>query len=136
MDLNPPELFSNLHTVRLDHNSLTSFSGLIHLPHIQVGMSVSVRILIIKAVINLPLLSEQDLSLNYNHIESVLPRQKIPNLTSKQILYNKVHSSGYGKQRPLKGKGYTLLFYSNISFNHYCVCFHLFSVATKLEGLY
>lgn len=63
---------------------------------------------------NLPLLFEQDLSLNYNHIESVLPRQKIPNLTNKQILYNKVHSSGYGKQRPLKGKGYTLFLYYNI----------------------
>ncbi|TNM95424.1 hypothetical protein fugu_016507 [Takifugu bimaculatus] len=81
VDLNPPELFSSLHTVRLDHNNLTSFSGLVHLPHIR------------------------DLSLNYNHIESVLPKQKIPNLTNKQILYNKVHSSGYGKQRSLKGKG-------------------------------
>lgn len=39
VDLNPPELFSNLHTVRLDNNNLTSFSGLIHLPNIQVWMS-------------------------------------------------------------------------------------------------
>ncbi|CAG10553.1 unnamed protein product [Tetraodon nigroviridis] len=75
------ELFSNLRTVRLDHNHLTSFSGLIHLPSVRY------------------------LSLNYNHVESILPRQKIPHLTNKQILYNKVHSSGYGKQRPPKGLG-------------------------------
>uniref|UniRef100_H3C5I0 Leucine rich repeat containing 9 n=1 Tax=Tetraodon nigroviridis TaxID=99883 RepID=H3C5I0_TETNG len=42
VDLSPPELFSNLRTVRLDHNHLTSFSGLIHLPSVRVSMSQSV----------------------------------------------------------------------------------------------
>lgn len=70
--------------------------------------SMNVRILSIKAPVNLPLFFGQDLSLNYNHIESILPKQKIHNLTNKQMLYNKVHSSGYGKQRPPRGKGYTV----------------------------
>uniref|UniRef100_A0A3Q2T1F8 Leucine rich repeat containing 9 n=1 Tax=Fundulus heteroclitus TaxID=8078 RepID=A0A3Q2T1F8_FUNHE len=36
VDLCPPDLFINLRSVNLDHNNLTSFSGLIHLPNIKV----------------------------------------------------------------------------------------------------
>ncbi|GLD62379.1 leucine-rich repeat-containing protein 9-like protein, partial [Lates japonicus] len=80
VDLSPADLFSSLRSVNLDHNNLTSFSGLIYLPNIKA------------------------LCLNYNHIESILPRQKTQaHLTNRQILYSKVHSSGYGQQSPSKG---------------------------------
>nr|XP_046268045.1 leucine-rich repeat-containing protein 9 isoform X2 [Scatophagus argus] len=82
VDLCPPDWFCNLRSVNLDHNNLTSFSGLIYLPNIKA------------------------LCLNYNHIESILPRQKT-HLTNRQILYSKVHSSGYGQQNPSKLKGET-----------------------------
>ncbi|XP_053191128.1 leucine-rich repeat-containing protein 9 [Scomber japonicus] len=78
VDLSPADLFSSLRSVNLDHNNLTSFSGLIYLPNIKA------------------------LCLNYNHIESILPRQKT-HLTNRQLLYSKVHSSGYGQQNPSKG---------------------------------
>ncbi|XP_054653543.1 leucine-rich repeat-containing protein 9 isoform X2 [Dunckerocampus dactyliophorus] len=78
VDLSPTDLFCNLQSVNLDHNSLTFFSGLIHLPSIKV------------------------LYLNYNRIESILPRQKTF-LTNRQMLHNKVHSSGYGQQSLCKG---------------------------------
>uniref|UniRef100_A0A8C5DYF8 Leucine rich repeat containing 9 n=1 Tax=Gouania willdenowi TaxID=441366 RepID=A0A8C5DYF8_GOUWI len=73
VDLTPTDLFSNLHSVTLDHNNLTSFSGLVKLPNIKI------------------------LSLNHNRIESIFPKKKA-HLTKRQILHNKVHSSGYGKQ--------------------------------------
>ncbi|XP_030574901.1 leucine-rich repeat-containing protein 9 isoform X2 [Archocentrus centrarchus] len=79
VDLSPPDLFCNLRCINLDHNNLTSFSGLIHLPNVKA------------------------LCLNYNHIESVLPRQKPQgHLTSRQILYSKVPSSGYSQQSTSK----------------------------------
>uniref|UniRef100_A0A3B3D7C6 Leucine rich repeat containing 9 n=1 Tax=Oryzias melastigma TaxID=30732 RepID=A0A3B3D7C6_ORYME len=79
VDLSPPELFCNLCSINLDHNHLTSFSGLIHLPNLKA------------------------LSLNYNHIESILPKHKIQApLTNRQILHSRVHSSGYGQQSPGK----------------------------------
>ncbi|XP_061700025.1 leucine-rich repeat-containing protein 9 isoform X2 [Syngnathoides biaculeatus] len=78
VDLSPTDLFFNLHSINLDHNNLTCFSGLIHLPNIKV------------------------LCLNYNRIESILPRQKTF-LTNRQMLHNKVHSSGYGQQSLCKG---------------------------------
>ncbi|KAF3844873.1 hypothetical protein F7725_008036 [Dissostichus mawsoni] len=82
VDLSPADLFCSLRSVNLDHNNLTSFSGLIYLPNIKA------------------------LCLNYNHIESILPRQKTQApLTNRQILYSKVHSSGYGQPAHLKGKG-------------------------------
>ncbi|XP_053088423.1 leucine-rich repeat-containing protein 9 isoform X1 [Pangasianodon hypophthalmus] len=75
VDLAPAELFVNLHSVNLERNNLTSFSGLVYLPNVKV------------------------LCLNYNHIESILPRQKThTHLSSRQQLYQKVHSSGYGQQ--------------------------------------
>ncbi|KAM8915276.1 leucine-rich repeat-containing protein 9 isoform 2-T2 [Spinachia spinachia] len=82
VDLFPDDLFCGLRSVNLDHNNLTSFSGLIYLPNIKA------------------------LCLNYNHIESILPRQKTSqaSLTNRQILYSKVHSSGYGQHNPSKGK--------------------------------
>ncbi|XP_038584816.1 leucine-rich repeat-containing protein 9 isoform X3 [Micropterus salmoides] len=84
VDLSPADLFCSLRSVNLDHNNLTSFTGLIYLPNIKA------------------------LCLNYNHIESILPRQKTQaHLTNRQILYSKVHSSGYGQQTPYKGKGET-----------------------------
>uniref|UniRef100_A0AAV2JHC5 Leucine-rich repeat-containing protein 9 n=1 Tax=Knipowitschia caucasica TaxID=637954 RepID=A0AAV2JHC5_KNICA len=79
VDLSPADLFENLRSVSLDHNNLTSFSGLIYLPNLK------------------------SLNLNYNHIESIMPRLKTQaHLTNRQILYNKVHSSGYGQQAPTK----------------------------------
>ncbi|KAM9842946.1 leucine-rich repeat-containing protein 9 [Aulostomus maculatus] len=78
VDLSPSEMFVNLQSVNLDHNNLTSFSGLIYLPNIKA------------------------LCLNYNHIESILPRQKT-HLTNRQMLHSKVHSSGYGKQNLSRG---------------------------------
>nr|XP_061824855.1 leucine-rich repeat-containing protein 9-like isoform X4 [Nerophis lumbriciformis] len=78
VDMSPTDLFFNLQSVNLDHNSLICFSGLIHLPNIKV------------------------LYLNYNHIESIMPRQKTF-LTNRQMLHNKVHSSGYGQQTLCKG---------------------------------
>ncbi|KAK2853136.1 hypothetical protein Q7C36_008337 [Tachysurus vachellii] len=75
VDLAPAELFVSLRSVNLERNNLTSFSGLINLPNVKV------------------------LYLNYNHIKSVLPRQKThTQLSNKQQLYQKVHSSGYGQQ--------------------------------------
>ncbi|KAG8561130.1 hypothetical protein GDO81_015257 [Engystomops pustulosus] len=75
VDLVPVDQFRNIHTVNLENNNLTSFSGLIFLPHVKI------------------------LYLNYNHIESILPRQKSQNhLTNRQILHQKVNSSGYGQQ--------------------------------------
>uniref|UniRef100_A0A8C2F6D9 Leucine rich repeat containing 9 n=1 Tax=Cyprinus carpio TaxID=7962 RepID=A0A8C2F6D9_CYPCA len=75
VDLAPADLFSNLRSINLDHNNLTSFSGLVFLPNIKV------------------------LSLNYNHIESILPRQKVQShMSNKQILHHKVSSSGYGQE--------------------------------------
>ncbi|KAG7238506.1 hypothetical protein INR49_030779 [Caranx melampygus] len=80
VDLSPADLFSSLRSVNLDHNNLTCFSGLIYLPNIKA------------------------LCLNYNHIESILPRPKTQaHLTNRQILYNKVHSSGYGQHTSSKG---------------------------------
>uniref|UniRef100_A0A8B9JS32 Leucine-rich repeat-containing protein 9-like n=1 Tax=Astyanax mexicanus TaxID=7994 RepID=A0A8B9JS32_ASTMX len=74
VDLVPADLFVNLRCVNLERNNLTSFSGLIYLPNITA------------------------LCLNYNHIESVLPRQKTQTHHSlRQPPYHKVSSSGYGQ---------------------------------------
>ncbi|XP_043372598.1 leucine-rich repeat-containing protein 9 isoform X4 [Dermochelys coriacea] len=79
VDLVPADQFRNVCNVNLQNNNLTSFSGLIFLPNVKI------------------------LCLNYNHIESVLPRQKPQNhLTNRQQLYQKVTSSGYGQQGPSK----------------------------------
>ncbi|XP_021103662.1 leucine-rich repeat-containing protein 9 isoform X2 [Heterocephalus glaber] len=75
VDLIPVDQFRNLCNVNLQNNNLTSFSGLIYLPNVKV------------------------LCLNYNHIESIIPKLKPHNhLTNKQMLYQKVPSSGYGQQ--------------------------------------
>ncbi|KAM4013887.1 leucine-rich repeat-containing protein 9 isoform 2-T5 [Anomaloglossus baeobatrachus] len=75
VDLAPADQFRNIHTVNLENNNLTSFSGLVFLTHVKT------------------------LYLNYNHIESILPRQKSQNpLTNRQMLHQKVNSSGYGQQ--------------------------------------
>ncbi|XP_029982636.1 leucine-rich repeat-containing protein 9-like isoform X2 [Sphaeramia orbicularis] len=80
VDLTPAELFCNLRSVNLNHNNLTSFSGLIYLPNVK------------------------HLCLNYNQIESILPKRKTrAHLTNRQILHNKVRSSGYGQQGQSKG---------------------------------
>ncbi|XP_054827925.1 leucine-rich repeat-containing protein 9 [Eublepharis macularius] len=79
IDLMPPDQFKNIYSVNLQNNNLTSFSGLIFLPNIKV------------------------LCLNYNHIESILPRQKHQNhLSNRQLLHQKVTSSGYGQQGAYK----------------------------------
>ncbi|KAK1791307.1 hypothetical protein P4O66_013319, partial [Electrophorus voltai] len=79
VDLAPADLFGNLRCINLEHNNLTSFSGLVYLPSVKA------------------------LCLNYNHIESILPRQKAQtHLSSRQVLYQKVHSSGYGQQNHSK----------------------------------
>ncbi|XP_051003310.1 leucine-rich repeat-containing protein 9 [Acomys russatus] len=75
VDLIPIDHFRNVTNVNLQNNNLTSFSGLIYLPNVKV------------------------LSLNYNHIESIMPRLKPQtHLSSRQLLYQKVPSSGYGQQ--------------------------------------
>ncbi|OCT68507.1 leucine-rich repeat-containing protein 9 isoform X2 [Xenopus laevis] len=80
IDLVPADHFRNVQTVNLENNSLTSFSGLIFLPNIK------------------------NLYLNHNHIESILPQQKSQShLTNRQILHQKVSSSGYGQQGNSKG---------------------------------
>ncbi|XP_078452476.1 leucine-rich repeat-containing protein 9 [Lampetra planeri] len=79
VDLLPLNLFVNLRNVNLEQNNLSSFSGLIHLSNVQV------------------------LNLNYNQIESVVPRARPPaTLTGRQQLYQKVASSGYGPQNVAK----------------------------------
>nr|XP_022332452.1 leucine-rich repeat-containing protein 9-like isoform X4 [Crassostrea virginica] len=60
VDLGVGDTFLNLRSVNLEHNNLTSFSGLIHLPNIRV------------------------LCLNHNHIECIMPKQKPVNKMSKQ----------------------------------------------------
>ncbi|XP_062619612.1 leucine-rich repeat-containing protein 9-like isoform X3 [Saccostrea cucullata] len=60
VDLGIGDAFINLRSVNLEHNNLTSFSGLIHLPNIRV------------------------LCLNHNHIECIMPKQKPVNRMSKQ----------------------------------------------------
>ncbi|XP_061469286.1 leucine-rich repeat-containing protein 9 isoform X2 [Rhineura floridana] len=80
VDLAPADQFKNITSVNLQNNNLTSFSGLVYLPNVKV------------------------LCLNYNHIDSILPRQKPPNhLTNRQLLYQKVTSSGYGQHGASKG---------------------------------
>ncbi|XP_015205713.2 leucine-rich repeat-containing protein 9 isoform X1 [Lepisosteus oculatus] len=75
VDLAPADLFQNLWSVNLEHNNLTSFSGLVFLPNLKV------------------------LCLNHNRIESILPKQKLQtHLNNRQMLYQKVTSSGYGQQ--------------------------------------
>uniref|UniRef100_A0A673U1C3 Leucine rich repeat containing 9 n=1 Tax=Suricata suricatta TaxID=37032 RepID=A0A673U1C3_SURSU len=75
VDLIPVDQFRNVCNVNLQNNNLTSFSGLIYLPNVKV------------------------LCLNYNHIESIMPRIKPQaHLTNRQLLYQKVPSSGYGQQ--------------------------------------
>ncbi|XP_006516440.1 leucine-rich repeat-containing protein 9 isoform X3 [Mus musculus] len=75
VDLIPVDHFRNVSNVNLQNNNLTSFSGLIYLPNVKV------------------------LCLNYNHIESIMPRLKPQtHLSSRQLLYQKVPSSGYGQQ--------------------------------------
>ncbi|XP_028821542.1 leucine-rich repeat-containing protein 9-like isoform X2 [Denticeps clupeoides] len=79
VDLSPADLFLNLHSINLEHNNLTSFCGLICLPKLKI------------------------LCLNYNHVESILPREKgSVQLSSRQMLYNRVPSSGYGQQNSSK----------------------------------
>ncbi|XP_053561219.1 leucine-rich repeat-containing protein 9 [Bombina bombina] len=81
VDLAPIDQFIYVQTVNLENNNLTSFSGLIYLPNIKI------------------------LNLNHNHIESILPMQKShSHLTSRQILHQKVKSSGYGKQGSSGGR--------------------------------
>ncbi|XP_053406324.1 leucine-rich repeat-containing protein 9-like isoform X5 [Mercenaria mercenaria] len=55
VDLSPGDVFLNLRSINLEHNNLTSFSGLINLPNLRV------------------------LCLNHNRIECVMPKQKQPN---------------------------------------------------------
>ncbi|XP_027698721.1 leucine-rich repeat-containing protein 9 [Vombatus ursinus] len=80
VDLVPVDQFRNVCNVNLQNNNLTSFSGLIYLPNVKV------------------------LCLNYNHIESIIPRVKPQtHLSNRQLLYQKVTSSGYGQQGAPKG---------------------------------
>ncbi|KAM5273608.1 leucine-rich repeat-containing protein 9 [Ctenodactylus gundi] len=75
VDLTPIDQFRSVSSVNLQNNNLTSFSGLIYLPNVKV------------------------LCLNYNHIESIMPGLKPQSqLKNRQLLYQKVPSSGYGQQ--------------------------------------
>ncbi|XP_076099461.1 leucine-rich repeat-containing protein 9-like isoform X2 [Mytilus galloprovincialis] len=60
VDLGLNDTFLNLRSVNLEHNNLTSFSGLIHLPNLRV------------------------LCLNHNHIECIMPRSK-PQQTKRVV---------------------------------------------------
>ncbi|XP_062037538.1 leucine-rich repeat-containing protein 9 [Lepus europaeus] len=74
VDLIPVDQFRSVCSVNLQNNNLTSFSGLVYLPSVKV------------------------LCLNYNHIESIMPRVKPQtHLSNRQLLYQKVASSGYGQ---------------------------------------
>ncbi|XP_077863786.1 leucine-rich repeat-containing protein 9-like [Saccoglossus kowalevskii] len=69
VDLGPGEQFLNLRSVNLEHNTLTSFSGLIYLVNLRV------------------------LCLNNNHIETIVPKPKAsskqkPNVVSANDLYS------------------------------------------------
>lgn len=44
VDLAPPDLFQNLHSINLEHNNLTSFSGLIFLPKVKVCVFVCLNL--------------------------------------------------------------------------------------------
>ncbi|KAJ3612707.1 hypothetical protein NHX12_018965, partial [Muraenolepis orangiensis] len=79
VDLTPTDLFLNLQSLNLENNNLASFSGLVDLPNIKV------------------------LCLNHNHIESILPTKSQAHQTNRQLLHNKVKSSGYGRPWPAKG---------------------------------
>ncbi|XP_071079047.1 leucine-rich repeat-containing protein 9-like [Haliotis cracherodii] len=59
VDLGTGEQFLNLRSVNLEHNNLTSFTGLVHLVNLRV------------------------LCLNHNHIECILPRSKATNTKQK-----------------------------------------------------
>uniref|UniRef100_A0A8C6QC30 Leucine rich repeat containing 9 n=1 Tax=Nannospalax galili TaxID=1026970 RepID=A0A8C6QC30_NANGA len=79
VDLTPVDHFRNVCNVNLQNNNLTSFSGLVYLPNVKV------------------------LCLNYNHIESIMPRLKPQtHLTNRQLLHQKVTSSGYRQQGTTK----------------------------------
>ncbi|XP_075387944.1 leucine-rich repeat-containing protein 9 [Tenrec ecaudatus] len=87
VDLVPVDQFRSVRNVNLQNNNLTSFSGLIYLPNVKV------------------------LCLNYNHIESIVPRLKPQtHLTNRQLLYQKVPSSGYGQQGTSKINRETVVF--------------------------
>lgn len=45
VDLVPADLFVNLRSINLEHNNLTSFSGLIFLPNIKVCMCLGQRLI-------------------------------------------------------------------------------------------
>ena len=59
VDLGPPEQFIGLRSVNLEHNNMTSFSGLIYLVNLRV------------------------LCLNHNHIECIVPKPKSSNTRGK-----------------------------------------------------
>lgn len=50
VDLVPTDLFINLRSINLEHNNLTSFSGLIFLPNIKVCMCLGQRLITILTV--------------------------------------------------------------------------------------
>uniref|UniRef100_A0A672ZP59 Leucine rich repeat containing 9 n=1 Tax=Sphaeramia orbicularis TaxID=375764 RepID=A0A672ZP59_9TELE len=77
VDLTPAELFCNLRSVNLDHNNLTSFSGLIYLPNVKV---------------------QRTLNMKFHPAET-----ENSSSSDRQILHNKVRSSGYGQQGQSKG---------------------------------
>ncbi|CAK8686447.1 unnamed protein product [Clavelina lepadiformis] len=70
VDIGSGDVFKNLRSVNLEQNNLTSFSGLVHLPHIRV------------------------LCLNHNHVECVLPRPRNQKqqVRSQYAVAHQVHS--------------------------------------------
>ncbi|KAL4237983.1 Leucine-rich repeat-containing protein 9 [Mactra antiquata] len=67
VDLGSGDVFLNLRSVNLEHNNLTSFSGLVNLPNLRV------------------------LCLNHNRIECVMPKQKQPN--KQKMVHNNSSNS-------------------------------------------
>ncbi|XP_041353285.1 leucine-rich repeat-containing protein 9-like isoform X2 [Gigantopelta aegis] len=61
VDLGNGDEFNNLRSINLEHNNLTSFTGLVHLVNVRV------------------------LCLNHNHIECILPKMKLLNNTKSKV---------------------------------------------------
>ncbi|KAL3874482.1 hypothetical protein ACJMK2_037491, partial [Sinanodonta woodiana] len=78
IDLGPGDIFVNLRSVNLEHNNLTSFSGLVNMPNLRV------------------------LCLNHNHIECIMPKNtKIQRTIQKGTVTNGIRGNDSYNNDPL-----------------------------------
>ncbi|MBN3307733.1 LRRC9 protein, partial [Amia calva] len=104
VDLAPTDQFRSIRSVNLENNNLTSFSGLVFLPNVKFSPMVSHLPVFVYVYFSFLTVFLQVLCLNHNRIESILPRQKTQTpLNNRQMLYQKVNSSGYGQQGASRG---------------------------------